>query len=121
MNRPRYLDLLRIHQFLPAWASILHRISGLLLFLFLPALLLLLQTSMESEAGFETASGLLRQPVAKLALLLLLWAFLHHLLAGIRLLLIDLGIGVALPGAHRSSLAVIVLSLGISVLLAWAW
>ena len=56
-------------------------------------------------------------PIVKLILLALLWAFLHHLFAGIRFLLLDLHVGGGLPAARSSSAAVLVVSLILTAVL----
>src|SRR4051794_2134260 len=117
--RPVYLNLLAIRQPLPAIVSILHRISGALLFLAgIPLLLWAVGASLGSDAGFAEVSGVLAHPLAKLVLLGLLWATLHHFVAGIRYVLIDLHIGDDLPGARRSSAVVLVVSLLLTLILA---
>src|ERR1044071_2073182 len=86
---------------LPGWISILHRISGLLLFFPLAAwLLYLLDASLASEQGFERVRGhYLQLPVVKLALLVFVWAYAHHFCAGIRFLFLDIDKGVGLKAA----------------------
>ncbi len=74
--------------------SILHRVSGALLFLALPLFLLpLFGQSVSSPAGFEEFSRYASHPITKVVLLVLIWAYLHHFCAGIRYLLFDLHIG----------------------------
>ena len=115
--RPKYLSLtallFEIRLPLPGWVSILHRISGLLLFVpFTAWLLFLLDASLGSPEGFEKVRGhYLQLPVVKLALLVFIWAFCHHLCAGIRFLFIDLDKGSELQPARRSAAAVLVASL----------
>ncbi|HJS37595.1 MAG TPA: succinate dehydrogenase, cytochrome b556 subunit [Burkholderiales bacterium] len=116
--RPKYLSLpallFEIRLPLPGWVSILHRISGLMLFLAVVWLLYLLDRSLASEEGFEAVrrySGLL--PV-KLSLLVLVWAFCHHFFAGIRYLFLDLDKGVDLPAARLTSWAVLAASLALT-------
>jgi succinate dehydrogenase / fumarate reductase, cytochrome b subunit len=121
MNRPRYLNLFQIHLFLPGWVSILHRISGVLLVLSLPAGLLLFQTSLKDQAGYEAAKGMLSHPISLLMVLLLLWSLLHHLLSGLRLLAFDLGIGAAPESARRSALWVLVSALVAAILVVGTW
>jgi succinate dehydrogenase / fumarate reductase, cytochrome b subunit len=122
--RPKYLSLpailFEIRMPLPAWVSILHRISGLLLFFpFAAWLLYLLDASLASEAGFEKIRGhYLQMPVVKLALLVFAWSFLHHLCAGIRFLLLDLDRGTDLRPARASSAVVLVVSLALTALVA---
>ena len=120
--RPQFrnLDLAQITQYrqpLPAIVSILHRISGALLFLIgLPFLLYLFQQSLLSEISFEHYRGIVSHWFAKLVLLALAWAYLHHLCAGIRYLFMDLDIGLDKPAARSSAGVVLAISLTITVL-----
>jgi succinate dehydrogenase / fumarate reductase cytochrome b subunit len=117
-RRPKHLDLLKIRLPIPGIVSILHRISGAVLFvLFIPLGLLALQGSLASEQGFSTWTGLFANPVVKLILVGFIWAWAHHFLAGIRYLLLDIHIGIELQPARFSSKIVIVLSLAITLLL----
>ena len=103
-KRPKHLNLFKIRQPLPAVVSILHRISGALLFFpGIPLVLYGLQMLLQSPQGFEAIQDCLRDPVIKVALLLPIWFFLHHLCAGIRHLALDLHIGVTLPQARMGS------------------
>src|SRR5215471_13696868 len=116
--RPVYLDLVRIRLPLPGMVSILHRVSGALLFLVgIPLLLLGLRASLSSGEAFERVGALLSQPVAKLLLIGLIWAYLHHFCAGIRFLLLDIHRGIDLVPARRSSVVVLVASLALTVLI----
>jgi succinate dehydrogenase / fumarate reductase cytochrome b subunit len=115
-QRPKYLSLpailFQIRLPLPGWVSILHRISGaLLVFPFAAWMLYLLDVSLRSEQGFAHIGEYVRMPLAKLGLLVLIWAYCHHFCAGIRYLLLDLNKGVELRPARISSAAVIVASL----------
>lgn len=76
-KRPKHLDLGKISLPIMAKVSILHRISGVALFLALPLLIYLLQGSLSSEADFEAYRAVVAFPLMKLILLGLLWAFLH--------------------------------------------
>ena len=119
-KRPKYLDLTRIKLPLPGLVSILHRISGFGLFLFLPLLLWLLQSSLASPDSYVRYRAAIAHPLMKLVLIGLLWAFLHHLIAGVRFLLLDIHVGTELAVARNSSRAVLALSilltLGLGVL-----
>ena len=118
-RRPVYLNLLAIRQPLPAIVSILHRISGALLFFAgIPLLLWAVGASLGSDAGYAAVAGALAHPLGKLVLLGLLWATLHHFVAGIRYLLIDLHVADDLAGARRSSAVVLVVSILLTVILA---
>jgi succinate dehydrogenase / fumarate reductase, cytochrome b subunit len=69
--------------------SILHRLSGGLLFVFLPFLLYLFDQSLTSELSFDVFKGFLSNIIVKLITLVLAWAFLFHFCAGVRHLLMD--------------------------------
>jgi succinate dehydrogenase / fumarate reductase, cytochrome b subunit len=118
-QRPKYLSLpailFQIRLPLPGWVSILHRISGaLLVFPFAAWLLYLLDVSLRSEQGFSHVRDYLGLPLAKLGLLVFVWAYCHHFCAGIRYLLLDLNKGVDLRPARISSAVVIVASLALT-------
>jgi len=116
-HRPKHLALHLIKLPLPGFVSILHRISGLLLFIALPLLLLMLQYSLRSIETYTQLLAVLVHPLVKLMLLGLLWAFLHHFCAGLRYLAIDLDYGVKLAQARASSKMVLAVSLVLTVLL----
>lgn len=121
-NRPVYLDLRLIKLPLPGFVSVLHRVSGLLLFLALPLLLRMLQDSLLSIETYTQLAAMLRHPLSKLVLTGLLWAFLHHCCAGIRFLAIDMHIGAGLAQARASSKWVLSVSLGLTLLIGiWLW
>lgn len=98
--------------------SILHRISGALLFLVgIPFALYLLSTSITSEISFERYRAVVGSVWGKLVLLALLWAFLHHAIAGTRYLLLDRHVGIQKDAARKSAVAVLALSLVATLLL----
>ena len=122
--RPKYLSLtallFEIRLPVTAWASGLHRISGALLVLpFTAWVLYLLDTALSSEQGYRHVQEYLSMPIAKLGLMIFVWAFAHHLFTGIRFLLLDLNKGVEIHRARASSYVCIVL--GIATALAFAW
>jgi len=119
VSRPVYLNLLRIHLPVTGWVSILHRLSGALLFLSLPLAIWLLSTSLTSEAGFAAVHAWLALPPVKLAALGLVWLFALHFFAGLRHLALDVHWGVALVAARRSSMAVLLLAGAVSLVAAW--
>jgi succinate dehydrogenase / fumarate reductase cytochrome b subunit len=91
--------------------SILHRVSGGLLFVFLPFLLYLFDQSLTSELSFEVFKGFLSNIVVKLITLVLAWAFLFHFCAGVRHLLMDTNHdSVTKEKGKSTSLVVIVVS-----------
>lgn len=115
-QRPKHLALHLIKLPLPAIVSILHRASGLLLFLALPLLLLMLQDSLRSIETYTRLLEALAHPLAKLLLLGLVWAFLHHFCAGLRFLVIDLHRMRDLAQARSSARVVLATSLLLTVL-----
>jgi succinate dehydrogenase / fumarate reductase cytochrome b subunit len=117
MNRPKYLDLTRIRLPVPGLVSILHRISGFGLFLLLPLLLWLLQSSLTSPDSYVRYRAAIAHPLMKLVLIGLIWAFLHHLLAGLRFLLLDVHVGTDLAAARNSSRAVLAVSIPLTLVL----
>ena len=121
-QRPKHLDLTKIKLPLPGVVSILHRVSGAGLFLFIPFVLFLFDTSLASEEGFEAIRQVMGGGFARLILLGLLWALLHHFFAGLRYLAMDVHLCLDLPQARRSSKLVLAASLSLTVLLgAWLW
>ena len=114
-NRPKYLNLtallFEIRLPLAGWVSILHRISGALLFVGTLWLLFMLDRSLSSAAGFDAVLRYIGFPLVKLSLLVLVWAYCHHLCAGIRFLLLDLHKGIDKASARRSSIVVLIVSL----------
>ena len=119
-KRPVFLHLWQIQLPLTGWISILHRLTGLLLFLFLPLPLYLWQRSLQSEVDFVQVSQWLAAWPLRVLLLLLIWWFAHHLFAGVRFLFIDLDRGVSLTPARRSAWAVLIAELLVLVLVGWS-
>src|SRR5450631_2944537 len=115
--RPKYLALHQIKLSLPGIVSVLHRISGLILFCALPLLLLMLQYSLASIETYTQLFSLLDNPLLKLMLLGLVWAFMHHFCAGLRYLAIDMHLVHDLAQARNSSKVVMVVSLALTVLM----
>ena len=110
--RPVYLDLPRIRLPVPGIVSILHRVSGALLFLVgIPLLLAGVAMSLASPETFAQLRGNFAHPLAKLVLLGLAWSYIHHFCAGLRFLLLDVHTGIELAAARRSSVVVLVVSL----------
>ncbi len=103
---------------LAGYISILHRISGLLMFLLLPFVLYLLEKSLTSEISFETFKSITSGIFAKLVLLALIWAYLHHFCAGIRHLLMDMHHGLEKDQAKNSAVIVFVISIPLAALVA---
>ncbi|WP_025040748.1 succinate dehydrogenase, cytochrome b556 subunit [Nitrosospira briensis] len=122
-KRPKYLNLLEIRQPLPAVISILHRLSGALLFFpGIPLLLCGLDLILNSPQGYAQFQSFLENPLFKVALALFLWFFLHHLFAGIRFLALDLHYGGKLEQARFTSKLVLTMGIILTLLIAaWIW
>ena len=118
-SRPVYLNLFRIHLPLAGWVSILHRMSGALLFLAFPFGVWGLSVSLSDEAGFQRMAEWLTHPVSKLLLLLLIWAIVHHLLAGLRHLALDVHWGLGRGQSRLNSVAVMVVTMLTTAYVAW--
>lgn len=121
-QRPVNLDLRTIKLPVTAYTSILHRISGVILFLGLAIMLYALGKSLGSEEGFGEVKACLTSPLAKFVTWGLLSALLYHLVAGVRHLTMDMGIGETLEGGKLGSKIVIVISVVLIVLVGvWVW
>ena len=118
-QRPVHLNLVRIRLPIGGIMSIIHRITGVLMFLAVPVLIYLLDLSLISEAGYREAIAMLHSPLGIVLLFGLMWSLSHHLLAGIRYLLIDIDLGVEKEPARRSALAVTVVAPVLALVLTW--
>ncbi len=99
--------------------SILHRVSGALMFLVgFPVILYLFQQSLRSEISFDLYREVVSHWFTKLVILGLAWAFLHHLCAGIRYLFLDLHVGVDKAASSGSAKVVLGVSISLTVLVA---
>ena len=116
-KRPKSLDLMTIRLPLPGILSILHRVSGAVLFLLLPVLLWLFESSLTSPETFAVFKSIAAHPLVKLILLGLIWLYLHHFCAGIRYLLLDLHKGIDLESARLSSKIVFAVSIALTLLI----
>ena len=121
-QRPVNLDLRTIKLPVTAYTSILHRISGVILFVGIAVLLYGLDKSLASEEGFAEVKECLTSPLAKFVTWGLLSALLYHLVAGVRHLIMDMGIGETLEGGKLGSKIVLVVSAVVIVLVGvWIW
>ena len=118
-TRPKNLNLFTIRFPLPAIVSILHRISGVLLFIMIPFMLWGLHYSL-TLSGFDELHAWFRDGYVKFALWLFFLPFCYHLVAGIRHLLSDIHIGDSLKGGRAGAMLVMVISL-LLVILAGVW
>ncbi|MEE9254906.1 MAG: succinate dehydrogenase, cytochrome b556 subunit [Pseudomonadales bacterium] len=120
-SRPVYLNPF---QFLPlaAIASITHRVTGVVLFAAMALFLYLVDTALESDAGFAEVTEFVGGPTIKLLTWAALAALIYHLIAGVRHLLLDFHIGDTLQGGRRTSQATFVVSAVLIVLTGlWIW
>ncbi len=121
-HRPINLNLFTIRFPIPAIASILHRASGLILFLAIPIFLWVLSASLSSSQRYDEIYQMLAEPFCKLVIWGLLSAFFYHFVAGIRHLLMDINVGISLKSGRLSALITILLAVLIIVLTGiWVW
>jgi succinate dehydrogenase / fumarate reductase, cytochrome b subunit len=111
------VDLVRYRLPASGALSILHRISGALMFVLLPLALWLFELSLRSEASYQRLRAAASGWFVKVVLVALAWALLHHLLAGIRYLLLDLDLGMDRAQSRRSAWIVFGVSLPLAL---WA-
>ena len=115
-KQPMFLNLLQIRFPVTAIVSILHRITGVLSFLAIPTMIWILSQSVRSEKTFNNLKALMEITSYKLFLLALLGALTYHVIAGVRHLLMDIGIGESKCEAKLSSYIVFAL-FGLSMIL----
>jgi succinate dehydrogenase / fumarate reductase, cytochrome b subunit len=121
-TRPKNLDLLTLKYPLPAVTSLLHRISGAFIFVGVAVLLYLLELSLKSEADFVQVMELLDNVLVKLVVWAIVAGLLYHLIAGIKHLLMDLGIGETMKGGITgASLTLIFSAIAIIISGVWIW
>ncbi len=120
----RLIEALQYRLPVAGMVSILHRASGMLMFFLLPFIIWLFDTSVTSEISFDrfasafTAGiGFVPGVIVKLATLALIWAYLHHAIAGLRHLWMDATHSVSKEFGRSSAVVTLVLSLGLTVLL----
>ncbi len=121
-KRPVNLNLFTISFPIPAIVSILHRISGVILFLLIPILLALLACSLHNLDGFNQILSFLAHPLVKLFIFASLLALFYHLVAGIRHLLMDCHIGDSLKGGRLGAKLVVLVTVIFAILAGmWLW
>ena len=121
-KRPVNLDLRSLKYPPMAIASILHRMSGMVMFLLLPIMLCYLGTSLHSQASFDALQGHLASPWNKLVLFGFGASWVYHVMAGIRHMLMDVGMGESLEVGRRSAVVVIGLAVVATFFLGmWIW
>ncbi len=121
-KRPVNLDIGTIHLPLAALTSITHRISGVILFAGIAILLWLLQRSLETEASFNEVRAFFESPLLKFVVWGTLSALCYHMVAGVKHLLLDAGIGETREGGPLGARIVIAVSAVLIILMgAWIW
>jgi succinate dehydrogenase / fumarate reductase cytochrome b subunit len=97
--------------------SILHRVSGLVMFVLLPFIIWMFDTSLTSEISygqftsvFANGTGLIPGWFYKLVALALIWSYLHHIIAGLRHLWMDATHSVSKEFGHSSAIVTLALS-----------
>jgi succinate dehydrogenase / fumarate reductase, cytochrome b subunit len=121
-KRPVNLNLMTMAFPLPAIVSILHRISGVILFLLIPTFLILLSCSLQDAYGFYHIVDFLNHPLAKLVLFATFLALFYHLIAGIRHLFMDFHCGDSLAGGRIGAKLVIAATIIFAIFLGiWLW
>lgn len=116
-KRPVNLKITSIHFPITAIISILHRLSGLALFVLLPITVAVFANMMRSQQNFDSWVILFKQPVWTGLLWLLLLPLLYHFIAGIRHLLMDVGCGESLCGGRFSAKLVLVVAVLAAIIL----
>jgi succinate dehydrogenase / fumarate reductase, cytochrome b subunit len=128
-SRPGTMRLIDATQYtLPAaaWVSILHRLSGIIMFVLLPAIIWLFDTSLRSDLGYQYLADVFKAGIGpvhgwmlKAVALLLVWAYLHHFIAGLRHLWMDTTHAVSKVFGRTSAIVTLVLSLSLTAALAY--
>lgn len=123
-NINAFKDLTTYRLPLAGWVSILHRASGGLMFLLLPLIVWLFDTSVSSEishevfqSAFSAGLGIFPGWFVKLVVLALIWAYLHHLIAGLRHLYMDVNHAVSKAFGKSSAIVTLALSIGLTLVL----
>ena len=107
-KQPVYLNVFKIKLPITGIVSLLHRVTGVLLFLAIPFSIFLLDLSLSDSLGFSIAAEFLNHPVVLLLQIIVFSALMYHFFAGIRFLLMDIDIGHDLKAAITSSWMVII-------------
>ena len=118
-QRPVHLNLLKIKLPIGGIMSIIHRATGVFMFFALPVLIYLLDQSLSGADGFAQATALVHSFVGVAFVFFLMWSIMHHLLAGIRYLLIDVDLGVEKVLARQTALGVTIAGPALALILTW--
>lgn len=115
-KRPVYLNLFKIRQPIGAIVSIIHRVTGIALSLMLAPALYAFDLSLRSPADYQRVADALSTVGGRFGSLVLVWMLVQHLYSGVRLLLLDLNVGVRIDVARRSAWLTLLAS-GVTVMM----
>lgn len=124
MNKKRPVNLHISFAALPitAYVSILHRISGIFLFAGVAVLLWMLDTSLDSQEGFNSIGDLAANPICQFVLWAVLAGLAYHMVLGIRHLIMDFGVGESLKGGQLGAKIALTIAIVLIVLAGvWVW
>ncbi len=110
-KRPKFLNILKIRMPIGAIVSIAHRFSGVILFMLIPFLIYILEISLKTEQGFQQITEFFVRTDVRIVMVVVIWMFAHHLINGVRLLLLDLDIGITRSASRFNSWLVILAGL----------
>jgi succinate dehydrogenase / fumarate reductase, cytochrome b subunit len=121
-KRPVNLDMLSIRMPITAWASITHRATGVFLFAGIAVFLWALDASLSSPESFTQLQETLGHPLLKLIIWAVISGLIYHSVAGVKHLVMDMGIGETMAGGILGARIVFALSLVLIVLAGiWIW
>lgn len=117
-KRPVYLNLFKIRLPVAGFMSIVHRATGVLMILATPLLIYLLALSLRDADSFAAVAAFISSVPGRFLLFLGMWALFHHLLAGVRYLLIDVDVGVDKPAFRHTAWGVLIAAPVVAALVA---
>jgi succinate dehydrogenase / fumarate reductase cytochrome b subunit len=121
-KRPVNLDISTIKLPVTAYASILHRMSGILLFAGMAFLLWMLDSSLDSQESFAAVRDVSSNPICKFVLFVVLAGLAYHMVMGIRHLIMDCGVGESLKGGQLGAkIAFVIAFVSIALIGVWVW
>ncbi|MDR3478433.1 MAG: succinate dehydrogenase, cytochrome b556 subunit [Gammaproteobacteria bacterium] len=124
MNKQRFMnfDLTTIRLPFTSIISILHRLSGIFVFLLIPFLLYIFDMALSDSDGFASIGAILGNPISRISLWLFLVALGYHFFAGVRHLIMDMGFGEGLKNARTSGAVALVITLVWALWIGvWLW
>ena len=119
-NRPVNLDIGSIRLPITAWTSITHRASGVFIFVGMAVLIWALDASLKSPESFAALQECLASPLAKFVIWAVLSGLIYHSVAGVKHLVMDMGIGETMEGGIMGS-RIVIASSAVLIILAGLW